>query len=166
MTISRKIVPRGLSRVHCVAKWTLRKTTSESILREFISPVSLCMIAAFVTRDLMAKIVFLFTCPNSTTMLNKHVWKESEVLFHPYMILTLGPTTTFDEYMGRSLETGMIECKLCGKTNKSKQNIKNHIEGVHFRGQFVYECTYCKKTFNGKNSLSVHLSKFHSNAQY
>ena len=148
-----------------MAKLTLRKTIFENISRGFISPASLCIIAAFVSRNLMVKTVYQFICTYFTAMPNKHKL-VSCLLFHPYMILSLGSTAILDEYMQRSNETGMIVCSLCGKTNKSKQNIKNHIEGVHFRGQFVYECSYCKKTFNGKNSLSVHLSKFHSNAQH
>ena len=66
-----------------------------------------------------------------------------------------------NEYINKE-RTGVFSCRLCGKTNSQKNNIRKHIEGVHFPGQFVYECEYCHKKFNGKNSLTVHLYKFHS----
>jgi len=69
--------------------------------------------------------------------------------------------TVLEEYIQKSTETGLYICLTCGKFNKKKQNIKSHVEAVHFAGQFVYNCQLCHKTFNGKNSLSVHMSRTH-----
>jgi len=71
--------------------------------------------------------------------------------------------TVLNDYITKDPETGMFSCQFCGKSNIQKNNIRNHIEGVHFPGQFVYKCDQCNKDFNGKNSLSVHLSKYHGN---
>ena len=59
-------------------------------------------------------------------------------------------------------ELGTFSCQICGKSNNQKNNIKNHIEAVHFPDQFTYNCHLCNKSFVGKNSLAVHRSKFHS----
>eukprot|EP00092_Neocalanus_flemingeri_P070496 GFUD01086542.1.p1 GENE.GFUD01086542.1~~GFUD01086542.1.p1 ORF type:complete len:102 (-),score=26.57 GFUD01086542.1:208-474(-) len=69
-----------------------------------------------------------------------------------------------NDYIKKDSETGMFVCQFCGKENVQKNNIRKHIEGVHFPGQFVYKCEMCNKNFNGKNSLSVHLYKFHGNS--
>ena len=52
-------------------------------------------------------------------------------------------------------------CTLCGKTSNYRKDIRKHLQGVHFKGQFIYECNYCGKNFNGSNSLSSHVSKNH-----
>ena len=70
-----------------------------------------------------------------------------------------------DSYIDRDKASGMFQCTLCGKENRQKGNIKNHLEGVHFHGQFISECQYCGKKFNGKNSLAVHVHKYHSQQQ-
>jgi len=70
-----------------------------------------------------------------------------------------------EEYIEKNSQTGMFICRSCGKENKKKTNLKNHIESVHFPGQFVYYCRVCNNAFNGKNSLSVHMSVAHKNAK-
>jgi len=39
--------------------------------------------------------------------------------------------------------------------------VKDHVEAIHFPGQFMYTCNLCDKTFNGKNSFAVHISTKH-----
>ena len=80
-------------------------------------------------------------------------------------ICLVSPPTraVLNDYIKKDPETGMFSCQFCGKANVQKNNIRNHIEGVHFPGQFVYKCELCNKDFNGKNSLSVHVSKYHGN---
>ena len=121
---------------------------------------------------------FVYTCSicsknfNGKNSLQVHMykfhnksWKMCQIktsictLFH--FILFLADPSVLEDYIKRDQETGLFICNICGKTNRQKTNIKNHLEGVHFHGQFVYECSYCGKRFNGKNSLSVHVHKFH-----
>jgi len=68
------------------------------------------------------------------------------------------------EYIKKDSEAGMFVCQFCGKANLQKNNIRKHIEGVHFKGHFIYKCEMCNKDFNGKHSLSVHLSRFHGDS--
>ena len=70
-----------------------------------------------------------------------------------------------EEYIEKDAESGLLICRSCGKANRNKTNIKNHVESIHFAGQFVYNCQMCSKTFNGKNSLSVHMSVAHKGAK-
>jgi len=53
-------------------------------------------------------------------------------------------------------------CTICGKTNSQKNNVLNHVEGVHFPNQFVYHCQYCEKTMKTKNALYKHISSVHN----
>ena len=54
---------------------------------------------------------------------------------------------------------GMWQCKLCGKTAKSSQNIKYHI-ATHLEG-FSYSCQLCEKTFKTRESLRLHNYRSH-----
>jgi len=54
---------------------------------------------------------------------------------------------------------GVFTCKKCGKTAKTKQNIRKHIE-IHLEGQ-SYPCYVCGKEFKTNNSLHFHISKSH-----
>merc|ERR1712096_70252 len=74
------------------------------------------------------------------------------------------PPAMLMEYIKKDSEAGMFVCQFCGKANLQKNNIRKHIEGVHFKGHFIYKCEMCNKDFNGKHSLSVHLSRFHGNS--
>ena len=61
-----------------------------------------------------------------------------------------------------SVEKGSkFKCTMCGKTNSQKNNIVNHIEGIHFPGSFIYRCELCSKTMKTKNALYLHNSIFH-----
>jgi len=72
--------------------------------------------------------------------------------------------TMLNDYIKKDPSTGMFVCQFCGKENLQKNNIRKHIEGVHFTGSFVYKCEICNKDFNGKNSLSTHLYKYHGSS--
>jgi len=77
-------------------------------------------------------------------------------------VATADPTT-LNDYIKKDPNTGLFVCTFCGKQNMQKNNIRKHIEGVHFTGSFVYKCDLCNKDFNGKNSLSTHMYKYHGN---
>ena len=66
-----------------------------------------------------------------------------------------------EAYIKKNPQSGMVECGVCGKEDKYKNNLRKHIESIHFPGQFVYTCQKCGKHFNGKNSLAVHMSNSH-----
>ena len=57
--------------------------------------------------------------------------------------------------------SGLFQCTLCGKTNAQKNNIMNHVEGIHFPDSFIYQCQICCKTMKTKNALYLHTNTFH-----
>ena len=59
----------------------------------------------------------------------------------------------------------VFRCTLCGKTAAQKNNLLNHIEGIHFPNSFRYNCPYCAKTLTTKNALSVHVHTTHKQQQ-
>ena len=70
----------------------------------------------------------------------------------------------FDQYLEKSqLKDGRsgYKCTMCGKENSHVNNVRNHVESVHFPGHFSYDCEHCGKTFKSKNSLCNHVSKSH-----
>ena len=54
---------------------------------------------------------------------------------------------------------GVWQCKLCGKTAKSSQNMKYHI-ATHLEG-FSYPCQLCEKTCKTRESLRLHKYRSH-----
>ena len=66
------------------------------------------------------------------------------------------------QYITKDMETRESCCSLCTFRNKIPAKVKNHLEGVHFPGVFIYSCDKCNKTFKGRNALGVHQSKVHS----
>jgi len=68
------------------------------------------------------------------------------------------------QFITKDMETKESCCSLCSFRNKIPAKVKNHLEGVHFPGVFVYSCDKCTKTFTGRNALGVHQSKVHRNA--
>lgn len=54
-------------------------------------------------------------------------------------------------------------CTLCGKTGKQRNNMRKHVENIHFNGTFVYNCKYCCETFASRNKLNHHISGVHKN---
>ena len=51
------------------------------------------------------------------------------------------------------------KCTVCGKTAKTKQNMKSHIE-THLEG-LSYPCNQCGKVSRSSNALKTHVSLFH-----
>jgi len=66
------------------------------------------------------------------------------------------------QFITKDLETKESCCSLCNFRNKIPAKVKNHVEGIHFPGVFIYSCDKCCKTFKGRNALGVHQSKVHS----
>ena len=58
-----------------------------------------------------------------------------------------------------SKEGDLWICKKCGKSNKSKSNLKKHVE-THIEG-LSFPCQLCDMVFNNRNSLYHHNSSFH-----
>jgi len=52
------------------------------------------------------------------------------------------------------------KCKLCGKEDKYKSNIRDHVE-VNHTDTTSYPCSHCGKDFKSRNSLSKHVSRIH-----
>ena len=52
-------------------------------------------------------------------------------------------------------------CTVCGKTAKTKQDTKRHIE-THLEG-LSYSCNQCGKVSRSSNALNTHVSTFHRN---
>ena len=54
---------------------------------------------------------------------------------------------------------------LCGVckifSHKSRQNVRNHLESIHFKGYFTYTCDICGKVTNTNGSMQTHKSIFH-----
>ena len=70
------------------------------------------------------------------------------------------------EVTGNEMGTSVVfRCTLCGKTAAQKNNLLNHIEGIHFPNSFRYNCPYCAKTLTTKNALSVHVHTTHKQQQ-
>ena len=61
-----------------------------------------------------------------------------------------------------SKEGDLWICKQCGKTNKSKSNLKKHIE-IHIEG-LSFPCQLCDMSFNNRNSLYHHNRSFHKSS--
>ena len=67
------------------------------------------------------------------------------------------------QYIGHNPNQRDYYCTLCPNFNSKKPStrVRDHLEAIHFPGQFIYECSFCEKTFNGKNLLAVHKSTKH-----
>jgi len=58
-------------------------------------------------------------------------------------------------------------CCLCPNfVHKSRTNVKNHVESIHFKGRFVHTCADCGKTFPTRNAIQRHRSDVHSDKGY
>jgi len=53
-------------------------------------------------------------------------------------------------------------CQICEKfTFRSRYNVRNHVEAVHFSNVFSYPCSLCDKAVGSKNALSIHMTRMH-----
>ena len=73
--------------------------------------------------------------------------------------------TAFDELDAQILammnhSEGLWSCTQCGKLEKKKHHMKNHIEGKHING-VSHPCNQCGKQFRSRNSLAQHISQYH-----
>ena len=57
--------------------------------------------------------------------------------------------------------TGNFVCHHCNKTDKRKDNMKEHVE-IHF-DNLSFPCNFCGKVSRSRNALRVHKSRNHSN---
>ena len=95
------------------------------------------------------------------------MWKLKWCFHSPHeeIIFSGNGRNMLDQYIRKGNEEDSFSshffCTICGKGNSQKNNVRNHVESIHFAGSFVYNCDHCDKSFNGKNSLSVHLSTYH-----
>ena len=55
---------------------------------------------------------------------------------------------------------GLWNCKICGKSAKSKQHIQNHVE-THIEG-VSHGCHICSKTFSSRPNLKCHITNNHT----
>jgi len=55
-------------------------------------------------------------------------------------------------------------CRLCGKADIQKMNIKNHIEGKHIEG-ISHPCHMCGSSSRSRNALRLHIAKQHGNQE-
>ena len=80
-------------------------------------------------------------------------------------VLYQGNNLELDQKIDSMMERveGTWTCKVCGKKNGLKPNMKKHIEGVHIDG-YTHPCVYCAKNFRSRNSLQVHVSNNHRNS--
>ena len=57
-----------------------------------------------------------------------------------------------------------FSCTICGKIGQRKDDLRDHVENIHFPDKFVYVCE-CGKELKSKTSLKHH-KKSHSNSYY
>ena len=62
-------------------------------------------------------------------------------------------------------DLGLWSCSICGKSNKHRGHVKNHIEGKHIEGT-SRPCAYCGKQLRSINSLENHLSVYYREQLY
>ena len=58
-----------------------------------------------------------------------------------------------------SLGGYLWQCTICDKIVKTKNNLKEHIEGQHLDN--VYPCTECDKILTSKGALRMHMHRNH-----
>ena len=56
---------------------------------------------------------------------------------------------------------GLWKCKRCGKEDKRRSVIKEHVQ-VHMGNNHIYFCSACGKSYKTKNALRVHKYKIHA----
>ena len=80
-------------------------------------------------------------------------------------VLYQGNNLELDQKIDSMMERveGTWRCKVCGKKDALKPNIKKHIDGVHIDG-YTHPCVYCAKNFRSRNSLQNHVSNNHRNS--
>ena len=69
-------------------------------------------------------------------------------------VLYQGNNLELDQKIDSMMERveGTWTCKVCGKKDGLKPNIKKHIEGVHIDG-YTHPCVYCAKNFRSSSCI-------------
>lgn len=57
---------------------------------------------------------------------------------------------------------GLWKCKRCGKEDKSRSAIKDHVRTHLSSNSHIYFCSVCGKSYQTKNSLRLHKYKIHA----
>ena len=52
-------------------------------------------------------------------------------------------------------------CEVCGKLDKYKWKLVNHVESVHFPGCYIHCCKVCMKNFDTRQSFLSHMKNNH-----
>ena len=66
---------------------------------------------------------------------------------------------TIDQHIER-IDVGSWRCKICGKSAKKSQHVKNHVEAKHLEGLSL-PCNLCGSVFKSRNNLYSHVSHTH-----
>ena len=82
--------------------------------------------------------------------------KRNDKLFNSLFYILASLEAQLDEYIARDQD--MFKCLHCGKTARTKQNIRYHVE-THLG--LKHPCTICGKEFKTTNSLTTHYSNSH-----
>ena len=56
---------------------------------------------------------------------------------------------------------GLWKCKRCGKEDKCRSVIKEHVK-THLGNNHIYFCSVCGKSYKTKNAVRVHKYKIHA----
>ena len=72
-----------------------------------------------------------------------------------------GETFSFDNYIVPSESGFGHQCTECGKEAVKKDNLRKHVENIHFPGSFTYNCKYCSQIYTTRNLLNQHMTKMH-----
>ena len=71
-----------------------------------------------------------------------------------------------DQFVVRNEMSRKYECSLCSKFgHKSRSNVRNHIESIHYPGMYTYSCDACGTVLNTRRALEVHKSAYHKQLQ-
>ena len=67
------------------------------------------------------------------------------------------------QYVGKQQGTVKSSyCTICNKfSHQAGQNVRNHVESIHYPNTFVYNCPHCDRIVNTRKALQVHVSKEH-----
>ena len=57
---------------------------------------------------------------------------------------------------------GKIQCNLCGKISRFRNDSFQHVENIHFPGSYEHQCDQCDEKFDTKNKWRIHRSRVHS----
>jgi hypothetical protein len=66
---------------------------------------------------------------------------------------------TLNTMMAKNTD-GKWECNICGKSDKSRSHMREHIEANHIDG-VSHPCSQCVKSFRCRSSLRLHVFKLH-----